>query len=172
MERVCSRQKRAAGFGSVVRSHPSLTVFQLLTVSLLRQPVVIPADGVEGFVTRELSALTQHFEVTWTGFVIRTGRDEWSARHSLSDIVFVLKLEGSLNYLGAQLEAQTPKRRTTLTSPGVRPTTPSEVAALQRLRYIGFDGPTTQGRMGVTRRTRHPPILCGGTSSNLKETGK
>lgn len=52
---------------------------------------------------------------------------------------FFLKIEGSLTYVGAELEARTDQRRTTITSPGYRPAHPAEAAALERLRICGFE---------------------------------
>ncbi len=62
---------------------------------------------------------------------------------------FHLKLEGSLNYLGAELESRTPDRRKTITSPGYRPVHPAEAAALNRLRGCGFEGPTPRGEWAL-----------------------
>jgi hypothetical protein len=114
---------------------------------LLRQPVTIPAAGVDGFVARELPTLARFFEIQGLDAV---GADQPAAGKPLvdaGDITFALRLEGSLNYLAAQLESRSPKRRTTLTSHGVRPAHPAEAAALQRLRRCGFDGPTAQGEL-------------------------
>jgi superfamily II DNA or RNA helicase len=51
---------------------------------------------------------------------------------------FFLKLEGSLNYLAAEIEARTNKRRATITSWNYRPQHPAEAAALERLTRLGF----------------------------------
>jgi superfamily II DNA or RNA helicase len=116
-------------------------------LSILRHAVTIPVDGVDGFVSRELPVLGLHFEIRGIEAGTNAGRGDTPAIPG--DTVFVLKLEGSLNYLGAELEGQTARRRTTLTSPGARPTTPAESAALQRLRRIGFDGPNPQGEWAL-----------------------
>jgi superfamily II DNA or RNA helicase len=115
--------------------------------SLLRQPVAIPAEGVGGFVARELPALTRHFEIRGLDSVPADTPAATVAGAGTGEIAFALRLEGSLNYLAAQLESRTSKRRVTLTSPGFRPGHPAEAAALQRLRRCGFDGPTTQGEL-------------------------
>ncbi len=62
---------------------------------------------------------------------------------------FVLKIEGSLNYLGAELEARSGDRRRTITSPGFRPEHPAEQSALLRLRSCGFEGPTPRGEWAL-----------------------
>lgn len=114
--------------------------------SLLRQPVTIPPDGVSGFVARELPMLTRHFEIRGMDVAANEAIPATTIG-GVGDVTFALRLEGSLNYLAAQLESRTPKRRTTLTSPGFRPGLPLETAALQRLRRCGFDGPTAQGEL-------------------------
>lgn len=115
--------------------------------SLLRQPVTIPAEGVDGFVARELPALGQYFDVQGLDSATAETRAPMTAAGGVGDLTFVLRLEGSLNYLAAELESRTSKRRTTLTSPGFRPGLPAEAAALQRLRRCGFDGPTPKGEL-------------------------
>jgi superfamily II DNA or RNA helicase len=115
--------------------------------SLLRQPVTIPATGVEGFITRELPALAQYFDIRGLEAAAPTQSPGGAQATGAGEVTFALRLEGSLNYLAAQLESRTAKRRTTLTSPGIRPSHPAEAAALQRLRRCGFDGPTPQGEL-------------------------
>lgn len=61
---------------------------------------------------------------------------------------FVLKIEGSLNYVGAELEARTEQRRSTITSPGYRPQHPAEAAALERLKRCGFE-PAPRGEWAL-----------------------
>jgi len=61
---------------------------------------------------------------------------------------FFLKIEGSLTYVGAELEARTDQRRTTITSPGYRPAHPAETAALERLRTCGFE-PAMRGEWAL-----------------------
>ena len=114
--------------------------------SLLRQPVTIPAEGVDGFLARELPALAAYFDLRGLEAVGASTSATTSVSREI-EISFILRLEGSLNYLAAQLEAQTAKRRATLTSPGYRPVHPAEAAALQRLRRSGFDGPTPKGEL-------------------------
>jgi SNF2-related domain/Helicase conserved C-terminal domain/Bacterial SNF2 helicase associated len=115
--------------------------------SLLRQPVTIPGDGVADFMTRELPVLAQYFEIQ--GLEANTVGLPTSnvSDGGAGDLTFVLRLEGSLNYLAAHLESRTAKRRTTLTSPGIRPAHAAETAALYRLRRCGFDGPTSKGEL-------------------------
>ena len=59
---------------------------------------------------------------------------------------FFLKIEGSLNHLGAELESRTAERRITLSSPGVRSMHPAEQAAIQRLLDAGFAPPNREGQ--------------------------
>ena len=59
---------------------------------------------------------------------------------------FFLKIEGSLNYLGAELESRAGERRMTLSSPGARPGHPAEQAAIQRLLDAGFAAPNREGQ--------------------------
>ena len=59
---------------------------------------------------------------------------------------FFLKIEGSLNHLGAELESRTTERRVTLSSLGVRPMHPAEQAAIQRLLDAGFAPPNREGQ--------------------------
>ena len=59
---------------------------------------------------------------------------------------FFLKIEGSLNYLGAELESGTAERRLTLGSPGVRAAHPAEQGAIQRLFDAGFAPPDREGQ--------------------------
>ena len=59
---------------------------------------------------------------------------------------FFLKIEGSLNHLAAELESRLGDRRTTLSSPGVRPNHPAEQAAIQRLLDAGFSEPNREGQ--------------------------
>jgi superfamily II DNA or RNA helicase len=113
--------------------------------SLLRQPITIPATGVEGFVARELPALARYFDIRGLEATVSAQPSGDALSTGTGELTFALRLEGSLNYLAAQLESRTSKRRTTLTSPGIRPSHPAESAALQRLRRCGFDGPTPQG---------------------------
>lgn len=115
--------------------------------SLLRQPVTIPAEGVDGFIARELPGLGQYFDIQGLDSAAAESRTPVMAAGGAGDLTFVLRLEGSLNYLAAELESRTPKRRTTLTSPVFRPGLPAEAAALQRLRRCGFDGPTPKGEL-------------------------
>lgn len=62
---------------------------------------------------------------------------------------FTLKLEGSLNFLGAELEAHAGSRRSTITSANYRPAHPAETAALARLKSCGFEGPTPRGEWAL-----------------------
>lgn len=62
---------------------------------------------------------------------------------------FLLKIEGSLNYLGAEIEARAGSRRSTITSAGYRVQHPAEQKALMRLRSCGFDGPTPRGEWAL-----------------------
>lgn len=59
---------------------------------------------------------------------------------------FFLKVEGSLNHLAAELESQLGDRRTTLSSPGVRPSHPAEQAAIERLLGAGFSAANREGQ--------------------------
>ncbi len=59
---------------------------------------------------------------------------------------FHLKIEGSLNYLAAELESRGGDRRTTLTNPGARSAHPAEDAAIQRLLAAGFSPPNREGQ--------------------------
>ena len=59
---------------------------------------------------------------------------------------FFLKIEGSLNYLGAELESRASERRLTLSSPGVRAAHPAEQGAIQRLLDAGFAPPNREGQ--------------------------
>jgi superfamily II DNA or RNA helicase len=115
--------------------------------TLLRQPITIPAAGVEGFIARELPGLARHFDIQGLDLTVSNRPPEGTPTAGAGELTFALRLEGSLNYLAAQLESRTPKRRITLSSPGIRPSHPAESAALQRLRCCGFDGPTAQGEL-------------------------
>ncbi len=59
---------------------------------------------------------------------------------------FILKIEGSLNHLAAQLESRVGDRRNTLSNPGARIAHPTEGAAIQRILDAGFSPPNREGQ--------------------------
>jgi superfamily II DNA or RNA helicase len=124
-----------------LRLERAINLLPAAYLELFRQPsVIIPSSGVEGFLRKELPALVQWFEIAeMPDVAVPTGRS------GSTEIKFHLKLEGSLNYLAAELEARTAERRVTITSQGYRPSQPAESAALARLRGVGFDGPNARG---------------------------
>jgi hypothetical protein len=90
---------------------------------LFRQDVTIPMAGLSGFLDRESSTLRRHFE-----FEPPVSQHRHRER-KLSFRCFALKIEGSLNHLAAELEAQLDGRTVTITSRGYIPRNPAEVAA-------------------------------------------
>jgi superfamily II DNA or RNA helicase len=115
-------------------------------MELFRSPSVeIPAAGAAAFIHKELTSLRQWFDVP--------EMDAPAIETTLTPVAeaprFILKIEGSLNYLGAELQSQTERRQITITSPGYRPAHPAEQVALARLRQAGFEGPTPRGEWAM-----------------------
>jgi hypothetical protein len=109
---------------------------------LFRRPsIAIPAAAAESFLQKELPALTRWFKVSGLPEMEPAATPVTAAAQTR----FILKLEGSLNYLAAELEARAGDRRMTITSHGYRPARPAESAALATLRGAGFDGPNARG---------------------------
>jgi len=136
---------------------------------LLRREVVLPADGVEGFLSRELPSLGAFFTLgaEWTGrggvsgvmvgvrAGVSAGAQSGAATGAGQRVPasFVLKLEGSLNFLSATLEARRGERRTSLGGAGYRAGDPEEAEALGRLRAAGFNGPDGRGEFALKGET-------------------
>jgi superfamily II DNA or RNA helicase len=130
---------------------------------LLQGEVVLPAAAVAGFVEREWAQLAERFicervelpERMTHGEKDVRGRAEGGATGSepdLSEAVFSLRLEGSLNFLAAKLAVAYGDVRTTLSSrpnPGRRPNRAAEDAAMARLAGCGFSAPDPEGQMAL-----------------------
>ena len=117
-------------------------------LELFRRPVVeIPSAGVPGFLQKELPALRRWFDAPEIG--APPVESTVSLVATANAPRFHLKLEGSLNYLGAELAAHTDRRQITITSPGYRPANAAEQGALGRLRQSGFEGPTPRGEWAL-----------------------
>jgi superfamily II DNA or RNA helicase len=122
----------AFGENELVPLSPGLPAMYL---EMLRRNVHIAADRAELFLARELPLLRQFMTVEADGI---TASDDFSVGANVPAPRFALKLEGSLNFLSAELQAVRGDQHVTLGAPGRPVAHPAEIAALERLRAAGF----------------------------------
>ena len=120
-------------------------------LTVLEHPIHIPADAADGFVTRELPALANFFEIE--GDVIPGAPEE------LPVPKFAARFEGSLNFLTARIEAVYGDRRVTLDATGAAlakfsRNRAAEQSALEGLRKSGFSGPDGKGELTLKGEQR------------------
>ncbi len=116
---------------------------------VLKREITIPAESADQFLARELPALMAWFEIDPVMLAPVTGLSP--ARMMVAPAArerpeFVLKLEGSLNYLAAELESVQGDKRVSLGGTGYRAGHPGEAIAMERLRQSGFAGPDGKGQ--------------------------
>jgi superfamily II DNA or RNA helicase len=130
-------------------------------LSLLQGEVVLPAGAVGTFVEREWAQLRACFdceriELPGTPSVVGDGFNSMQTTgatvdpHALAGPVFIMRLEGSLNFLTATLTVAYGDVRTTLTNrsaSGRRGDRAAEGASLARLSGCGFSVPDADGQM-------------------------
>ncbi len=110
---------------------------------LLVREITIPAEGATQFLARELPALSAFFEIDPA--LVAAPRSFVEAAREAS--AFSLKLEGSLNFLAAELTCRRGEKHIAIGGAGYRAGQPDEAAALERLRRAGFAGPDAKGQL-------------------------
>ncbi len=133
--------------------HPRVTFGKTTPITIAQNPVPRPAnipDGAHIFSEgADAWMLRDNCLVPLVSESLETG-NRVSDRITLTDPgeapKFFLKIEGSLNYLAAELESRSGDRRTTLSGPGIRPAHPAEQGAIQRLLDAGFSPPNREGQ--------------------------
>ncbi len=129
-------------------------------LSLLLGEVLIPAAAVPGFLQKEWGPLALRFsceKVRLPEVAPQTGKGPLSEGGEeptpvLEKAAFLLRLEGSLNFLSAKLQVAYGAFRTTLSSraPANRPRDAAvEAAALAQLGEAGFSAPDPEGQMAL-----------------------
>jgi superfamily II DNA or RNA helicase len=120
-------------------------------LAVFERPISIPAGAADAFVDREIPALARFFE--FEGDVALGAPAELPAPR------FAARFEGSLNFLGARVEAVYGDRRVTLDATGAAlakfsRNRANEQAALERLRACGFSGPDGKGELTLKGEQR------------------
>ncbi|MES2570112.1 MAG: hypothetical protein V4710_08655, partial [Verrucomicrobiota bacterium] len=115
---------------------------------LLSKEILIPANAATQFLSRELPTLAAFFEIDSTLLPASMPMPpaQETARPAAGNAIFVLKIEGSLNFLAAELECRREDNRVSIGGAGYRPGDPLEQAAIERLRRCGFMGPDVRGQ--------------------------
>ncbi len=110
---------------------------------LLVREITIPAEGAEQFLSRELPALAAFFEID--AALVPAARSFVEAPRETSE--FSLKLEGSLNFLAAELTCRRGEKHIAVGGAGYPAGNPDESAALGRLQRAGFAAPDAKGQL-------------------------
>ena len=133
--------------------HPRVSLGKSASLSISAEPIARPTALSEG------TAILSEGSAAWLlcgKSLSRLARND--AESKTSDLpapsfpdpgvkpVFHLKLEGSLNYLAAELESRVGTRRTTLSDPRAAAVHPDEQAAIARLLKAGFSPPNRDGQ--------------------------
>ena len=117
-------------FTKPARLEPAAIGFPAAYRAVFDRNITIPAAGVHGFLSHEAPVLEKFFDLQMPRVAVAVSSQEAPS--------VLLKLEGSLNHLDAELQARTSRASVTLTSPGFRPRDPAEATALGRLQRCGF----------------------------------
>lgn len=113
---------------------------------ILLREVVIPANAATQFLSRELPALASFFEIDPATLPAAMPIPAAAPRGGSDGSVFILKIEGSLNFLAAELECRRGESRVSIGGAGYRSGDPLEQGAIERLRRCGFMGPDVRGQ--------------------------
>ncbi len=170
--------KKAAWFFRDTSLQPVCSGLPPAYLPLLLGEVVIPAAAVPSFLQKEWGNLAQRFDcnkVQLPQAISPTQREQVSdlVPRSASPLkpAFLLRLEGSLNFLTATLQVGYGDFRTTLNSrpAASRPCDPlAEAAALRRLSQTGFSAPDVEGQMVL----RGEPAILEFFARQLPELGR
>ncbi len=119
--------------------------------TVFERPISIPAGAADAFIERELATLANFFEIE--------GDVAPGAPAELPVPRFAARVEGSLNFLTARVEAVYGDRRVTLDGTGAAlarfaRNRAAEQSALERLRACGFSGPDGKGELTLKGEQR------------------
>ncbi len=133
-------------------------------LGVFEQPVTIPKAALAAFVSREWALLEKSFDCSQVELPRASSgavdvaqesiphSERIAVGESAAPVKFLLKLEGSLNFLSASLNVLHGERFTTVTGAlrGAAAGVDSpERAALARLNQAGFSAPDSEGRMAL-----------------------